>query len=309
MWLCKCDCGNEKKRSAGGLRNGSAKTCGCFLERKRDDISGKRYGKLIVINRSDKKDGQGKAIFWNCICDCGKKITVSGTSLRNGHTKSCGCSRYDNKNSRPIIDITGQRYGRLTVIEKIGRKNKHTYWKCQCDCGKEVIVTSNGLRTGKTKSCGCLKKEISRKAFETHGLSKRHRRLHAIWCKIKIRCFNKNAPCYKNYGGRGITMCLDWADSFQRFFDWAMTNGYTDELTIDRINNNGNYEPSNCRWATPKEQARNRRTSVYLTINGITMTLPEWADRSGINLEIIRTRINRYGWSPEKAVFTPLRGK
>ena len=145
------------------------------------------------------------------------------------------------------------------------------------------------------------------KPQQKHGLCKH--RLFKIWSNMKDRCLREKNTAYKDYGGRGITVCQEWMDDFINFYIWAMKNGYKDDLSIDRINVNGNYEPQNCRWITRKEQCFNRRNNHFLTFNGKTQTMKEWSIETGLHYDCIRCRINRYGWSTEKALTTPAKGK
>ena len=163
-----------------------------------------------------------------------------------------------------FIDLTGQRFGQVTVLERtqdhICASGQHkTTGRCLCDCGNEIVATSDNLKNGHHVSCGCLvaiRMSALGKKSKTHGKSKT--RLYRIWAGMKSRCLYPHSIKYSIYGGRGIKVCDEWINSFQAFYDWAMANGYTDNLSIDRIDSNGNYEPSNCRWATYSQQNKNR---------------------------------------------------
>lgn len=202
-----------------------------------------------------------------------------------------------------IKDITGERFSRLTVIGISHRNERRRYfWKCKCDCGNEIIVSSNNLKSGNTKSCGCLNKEkmIARK--KTHGMY--GTRIYSIWNNMIMRCEDKNIPLYERYGARGITVCDEWKN-FDNFYKWAMENGYSDNLTIDRINYNGNYEPSNCRWAGIITQANNTRRNFYIEYQGETHTLAEWSRIIGFKYDLVKHRLYN-GWDFETAIKTPI---
>ena len=188
---------------------------------------------------------------------------------------------------------TGQRCGSLTAIEDKGMSTnqngyKYHYWLCVCDCGNTVLAKVPMLNNGRTNNCGCMTSSKISKAGTKHGLS--NTRLNGIWRKMKDRCNNPKCPSYKNYGGRGINVCDEW-QSFEPFYEWAINNGYRDDLTIDRVDVNGNYEPQNCRWADYKTQANNTRRNVYLSYQGETKTLAEWVEITGISRSALEWRI------------------
>lgn len=207
-------------------------------------------------------------------------------------------------------DLTGQRFGRLVVIKRVeNNKRQEVQWLCQCDCGNTKVVCAAHLKKGNTFSCGCLKRERSVQQLKTHGLS--YTRIYGVWAGIKYRCYNANQKQYKNYGGRGITMCDEWKNDFKVFYDWAIAHGYDEkaskgECTIDRIDVNGNYEPSNCRWVNNTTQQNNRRNNCYLTYNGETHTTAEWGKILNISVMALNHRIER-GWTIERALTTPVR--
>lgn len=187
--------------------------------------------------------------------------------------------------------MTGQRFVLWTVLDRAGsNKNGDALWNCVCDCGTRRIVQGSRLRDGTTQSCGCRAEEN----YSEHRFTRRT--LHHVLDGMKDRCYSTKNRNYKNYGGRGISICDEWRESFQSFYEWATDNGYQIGLQIDRIDNNGNYEPGNCRWATRTEQARNKRTNTVITFHGATKCLKEWAEITGISWETIRKRL-RMGWT------------
>lgn len=192
------------------------------------------------------------------------------------------------------INLKGQRFGRLIVLEETTSRDigGNVIWKCKCDCGKIVCTSSQNLRKGFTQSCGCYNHDLI-----TKENPKYKKKLYFIYHSMKSRCYNPNDRASHNYGARGIKLCDEW-HSFEEFEKWALSNGYKQGLWIDRIDNDGDYAPSNCRWVTPKEQQNNKRTNHYITINNDTKTIQEWAEISGIKPMTITRRI-KLGWENE----------
>lgn len=205
-----------------------------------------------------------------------------------------------------LNDLTGKTFGRLKVLHRAEDKyypsGRHDIqYRCKCECGNEITILGIHLRSGHTQSCGCFRIETAKKIMTTHG--KTNTRLHNIWKNMKGRCLNKNHDDYHLYGGRGISICQEWVDSFAAFEEWAIANGYSDTLTLDRCDVNGNYCPDNCRWITQKSQCNNTRRNILITFNGETHTMKQWALMLGINYGTLSSRIKR-GWSYEKALTT-----
>ena len=192
-------------------------------------------------------------------------------------------------------DLTGKQFTYLTVLSRdYNPKYKRAMWKCLCKCGNVKTVSAYNLKKGYTRSCGCKK-------YESHNVKHgmKHTRIYGIWTGINKRCFNPNSKGYKNYGGRGITMCDEWHKDFMSFYNWAISNGYQDNLTIERIDNNGNYCPQNCKWIVFEEQSRNRRNTIFIEYNGKRQTLVDWSKELNINPKTLYYRHSR-GWSAEK---------
>ena len=230
-------------------------------------IAGEKHNRLTVIKKTSKKEHN--SYLWLCECDCGHEVMLRKWHITSGNTKSCGClknERIAEVGRNNIKDLIGRRFERLIVVERGKTVNfnggTRVYWKCECDCGNKKEVRGSHLTSNKIRSCGCLEKEnLNEIAFkETHGLS--GERLYTTWKNMISRCANPKHVGYKNYGGRGIAVCDEWENSLESFYGWALSSGYEEHLTIDRIDVNGNYEPSNCRWATWKEQASNKRNTI-----------------------------------------------
>ena len=203
-------------------------------------------------------------------------------------------------------DLTGRKFNRLTVIKRAeNNRFGQTQWLCECICGNKCVIYGYDIKCGKTRSCGCLQKEQASYSNTTHGLS--NTSLYNIWLNMKGRCCNLKNKRYQDYGGRGIEVCQHWRNSYEAFEeDVSKLPHYGEKgYTLDRIDNNGSYEPGNVRWATAKEQQNNTRRNHYLTYKGKTQTIAQWAEELGINRYTLYNRILTYNWSIEKALITP----
>lgn len=203
-----------------------------------------------------------------------------------------------------VNDLTGKRFGKLTVIQRAENdKYSHARWLCKCDCGNTKVVNGFNLCKGYTKSCGCYNSEIAsertKKVMTKHGFY--NTKLYKIYSGMKNRCYNKQSKNYKNYGMRGIRICDEWLNDYMCFHDWAMNNGYSDGMTIERNDVDGNYEPSNCKWITLHEQQFNKTDTHYLTYDGKTQSIAEWSIETGIKYSTLVKRI-KSGWSVEDAI-------
>ena len=275
---------------------------------------GATFGKLTVVREGPRVPNGAKTARGIVVkCECGSDEFVTNiNNLRSGRTTSCGCAKRQaaakiaagqkgktmakrSEDGRQS-NLTGQTFGRLTAVEDLGVIEGYRAYRCSCSCGEETVVAAYRLLHEKgPRSCGCLQRE----AVTKHGME--GTRVYNIWRSLKSRCYDKTDVSYASHGGRGITVCDSWKNDFAAFYA-DMGDPPSDQHSIDRRDNDGNYEPGNCRWATSKEQANNRRSNIMLTLDGTTRTAEEWSAIVGINAATIRQRKKR-GWS-DKDVLT-----
>lgn len=265
---------------------------------KYKDLTGQKFNHLTAIKLDEErileyKQRNKHVTYWLCKCDCGNEelVSVSYGSLTSGGVKSCGCIHE--------LNLTGKRFGKITVINYAYSKNGHTFWNCECECGTKKVIMGTSLNTGKTKSCGCLIAESK----TTHGLS--YHPLYRVHSTMKQRCYNYNCEDYYLYGGKGIIICDEWLgiNGVVNFYNWAMNNGYEQGLEIDRIDSDDNYEPDNCRWVNDIEQANNTSRNISFTIDNETRTFMDWCRLYDKNHDVVYGRINN-GWELLEALTT-----
>lgn len=272
----------------------------------KEDLIGKTFGNLTVLDLVKSSNGT----LCQCRCACGNTALVRRSWLVSGRRTTCGCRTYQKDDPRANVkeDLTGKRFGRLVVLERSGHIGAKVAWLCKCDCGNTKRIRGEFLRRGSTTSCGCYHSEVAakaaREAHTFHGDARS--RLYGIWHGMKTRCNDLNDPYHaKDYSTRGITYCDEW-EVYEPFRDWALSHGYRDDLTLDRIDVNGNYCPENCRWTTMTVQQRNKRNNRYIEWNGETCTLSEWSERTGISSSVISRRLKQ-GWNVGRALSVPPR--
>lgn len=280
---------------------------------KFQDFTGKRFGRWTVIKRAEDRKSK---IYWLCKCDCGKKKEVREENLINGKSKSCGCSKREETSREKMI---GRRFGNLMVLGE-ERSGEHKYWKCRCDCGNIKIASTSYLLNGTAKSCGherCnpYRKDTPRNKSPLTASGKRklcyleHQRILQIRRSMIQRCECENNENYKWYGGKEIKICEEWRNDPLKFYDWAIESGYAENLTIDRIDPNGDYFPENCRWVTMKVQNRNKTNSILIEYNGDKKTLSEWCEILNLPRATIRHRIYKMNMDIKEAFTIPIKGK
>jgi hypothetical protein len=207
---------------------------------------------------------------------------------------------------RRIVVTTGEKFNRWTVIKEVARdKHKRRMILCRCECGTEKVVPLTYLRSGESKSCGCMKIEMFIRQNTKHGGSRT--KLYKVWTSMKQRCLNEKCSVFEGYGGRGITICDEWLD-YETFRKWAVSTGYKNGLTIERKDVNGNYEPGNCEWIPQSKQSMNTRSNRIINFNGKSQTLKEWSVETGINYDTLFGRL-RKGWSIKRALTERVRAQ
>lgn len=300
---CKCECGNIKYILNSTLKSKRIRDCGCG-KYMLDRMIGVRSGKLTVIETFRERRGKNQRvnIMCRCQCDCGNIIVIPASKLKGQY--SCGCAKFFD-----FAKYKNKIYNGIEVLELVDEKEKII--SCKCKCGNIFTCKLSKLTSHKNPIIGCSKcpdfVKYTRNTKYLHKYKAQPNRIKRIHRSMKLRCFNPKDKDFDLYGGRGISICRDWIgeNGFQNFEEWAINNGYKDDLTIDRMDTNGNYEPKNCRWVDIKTQANNRRNNVKYLFNNEELTIPEISRIVNINKNTILSRLKK-GYSLERAINTPV---
>lgn len=281
------------------------------------DLTGKTFGRLTVLKRVS--NNKWNNVCWLCQCSCKEQtqVVLEGSRLLSGNTSSCGCLQRELTSKRSTKDLTGQSFGRLTVLRRVensapmsSRPNGVIQYECQCSCPNKtkLIVRSGNLSNHHTLSCGCLQKEATSEA-KTIWRTDTERQLADRFKCIKQRCYDPNCDTFKEYGGRGITICDEWLNDKRKFVEWSIANGFNPDLEIDRINKppydknqDGPYAPWNCRWITKLVNANNKRSNVYVDIEGVRHTIADWARLCGQDYTFMKHKYDRAGYDVFKDI-------
>lgn len=259
-----------------------------------------KYNKLTILKELKNKKNYGKCrTMVLCKCDCGNTVELPKTRVVNGYVKSCGCIKKEKQ------ELVGKKFGIWTVLKEVDDSCDRRMFLCRCDCGNENVIPYTNLILGRSLSCGCKPKIY----YEKYGEIENKKRLSIILNGMKERCYNPNHEAYKYYGAKGIKICDEWLNEdtgLIKFAEWSNNNGYKEDFTIDRINNNGDYTPENCRWVSNIEQAHNKSNNKMVTYNGTTKCLSEWAAELGVSRSTLNERLKR-GWSVERTLTQPVR--
>lgn len=270
---------------------------------------------MLTAMKSTGVDKWGHTI-WLCKCDCGNICASTAPVLKSGGKTSCGRDTQNRRRATVSAKMVGKRFGMLEILERCGSTDDgRALWLCRCDCGNELVVPTNIIK-GK-KHCGCQTKRLMSEAskgrlrkngFKIHGDS--NSRLYRVFISMIDRCEREGHVQYANYGGRGIKVCEEWRHDYSAFRKWALANGYDEgaargECTIDRIDPDGDYSPTNCRFIDMRAQQNNKRNNRLVTMDGKTQSVAQWCRELGLNSKTVNSRIH-IGWEPVDALTKPI---